>query len=339
MKVVTFGEIMLRLASPGNYRHFQQPLFEATFGGGEANVAVSLSNYGIDTRFVTKVPEHSIGQAAINSLRSLGVDTSCIVRGGERLGIYYLEKGASQRASDVIYDRKYSSIAMSCRTDFDWEKIFDGVELFHFTGITPAMGGELLEICKDACIEASKRNIIITCDLNYRKKMWSSEEANKAMAELSQYIDVCIANEEDSDKVFGIKAEHTDVDQGSLDHESYIEVARKLVEKFKFKKVAITLRESTSADDNKWAAMYYVQDKAYFSKEYDLHIVDRVGGGDSFAAGLIYGLLKEYEPQKTIDFAVAASALKHTIEGDFNRVSIHEVEHLMYGDGSGRVQR
>ena len=339
MKVVTFGEIMLRLASPGNYRHFQQPLFEATFGGGEANVAVSLSNYGIDARFVTKVPEHSVGQAAINSLRSLGVDTSCIVRGGERLGIYYLEKGASQRASDVIYDRKYSSIAMSCRTDFDWEKIFDGVELFHFTGITPAMGGELLEICKDACIEASKRNIIITCDLNYRKKMWSSEEANKAMAELSQYIDVCIANEEDSDKVFGIKAEHTDVDQGSLDHESYIEVARKLVDKFKFKKVAITLRESTSADDNKWAAMYYVQDKAYFSKEYDLHIVDRVGGGDSFAAGLIYGLLKEYEPQKTIDFAVAASALKHTIEGDFNRVSIREVEHLMYGDGSGRVQR
>lgn len=339
MKVVTFGEIMLRLASPGNYRHFQQPLFEATFGGGEANVAVSLSNYGIDARFVTKVPEHSIGQAAINSLRSLGVDTSCIVRGGERLGIYYLEKGASQRASDVIYDRKYSSIAMSCRTDFDWEKIFDGVELFHFTGITPAMGGELLEICKDACIEASKRNIIITCDLNYRKKMWSSEEANKAMAELSQYIDVCIANEEDSDKVFGIKAEHTDVDQGSLDHESYIEVARKLVDKFKFKKVAIALRESTSADDNKWAAMYYVHGKAYFSKEYDLHIVDRVGGGDSFAAGLIYGLLKEYEPQKTIDFAVAASALKHTIEGDFNRVSIREVEHLMYGDGSGRVQR
>ena len=339
MRVVTFGELMLRLAPEGYYRFIQVDKYGATFGGGEANVAVSLANYGVDVAFVSKIVKNPIGDAAVNSLRRYGVDTSLITRGGDRMGIYYLEKGASQRPSKVIYDRAHSSIAEATLEDFDWNKIFDGVDFFHFTGITPALGKNVAEITLKACQEAKKRNITISCDLNYRKKLWSKEEANKTMGELAKYIDVVIANEEDAADVFNIHSSKSDVTKGELNKEGYIEVAQKLVEKFGFKKVAITLRESISANDNRWSAMLYVDNKAYFSKTYNMHIVDRVGGGDSFGGGLIYSLLMGFDPQKTIEFAVGASCLKHSIEGDYNLVSVDEVMTLIGGDGSGRVQR
>lgn len=339
MRVVTFGELMLRLAPEGYYRFIQVDKYGATFGGGEANVAVSLANYGVDVAFVSKIVKNPIGDAAVNSLRRYGVDTSLITRGGDRMGIYYLEKGASQRPSKVIYDRAHSSIAEATLEDFDWNKIFDGVDFFHFTGITPALGKNVAEITLKACQEAKKRNITISCDLNYRKKLWSKEEANKTMSELAKYIDVVIANEEDAADVFNIHSSKSDVTKGELNKEGYIEVAQKLVEKFGFKKVAITLRESISANDNRWSAMLYVDNKAYFSKTYNMHIVDRVGGGDSFGGGLIYSLLMGFDPQKTIEFAVGASCLKHSIEGDYNLVSVDEVMTLIGGDGSGRVQR
>lgn len=338
-KIVTFGEIMLRLAPEGYYRFIQADSFGATYGGGEANVAISLANYGMDASFVTKLPKHEIGQAAINSLRKFGVDTDKIVRGGSRVGIYFLEKGASQRASKVIYDRAHSSIATASPSDFDWDKIFDGVQWFHFTGITPALGDNVAAICLDACKAAKNKGITISCDLNYRKNLWSREKAGQVMAELMEYVDVCIANEGDAGDVFGIWADDSDITGGKLSREGYQSVARKLVERFNFKKVAITLRSSISANDNDWAAMLYDGNSFYFSKTYSIHIVDRVGGGDSFGAGLIYSLLRGYEPQQAVEFAVAASCLKHTIEGDFNQVSVEEVEKLMGGDGTGRVQR
>ena len=338
-RVVTFGEIMLRLAPEGYYRFVQADKFGATYGGGEANVAVSLANYGLDARYVTKLPEHEIGQAAVNSLRKHGVDTSYIARGGSRVGIYFLEKGASQRASKVIFDRDGSSIKDAKAEDFDWDRIFEGVEWFHFTGITPALGKNLVEICIEACKKAKEKNITISCDLNYRKKLWTKQEAREAMTELCQYVDVCIANEEDASDVFGIAAENTDLTSGKVNHEGYISVAQQLAQKFQFKKVAITLRESISANDNGWSAMLYEDGKSYFSKKYMVHIVDRVGGGDSFGAGLIYSQVMGYGPQESIEFAAAASCLKHTIEGDFNMVSVDEVKKLAEGDGSGRVQR
>ena len=338
-KVVTFGELMLRLA-PENYLRFvQSEKYEATFGGAEANVAVSLVNYGIDASFVTKLPTHEIGQSAVNSLRKYGVDTSKIVRGGERVGVYYCEKGASQRPSKVIYDRAYSSIAMAKVEDFDWDKIFDGVSWFHFTGITPALSDELAEICEIALKKAKEKNITVSCDLNYRKKLWSKEKANKVMSELCKYVDYCIANEEDAKDVFNIEADNTDIYGGKLDRDGYISVAKKLMEKFNFKGVAITLRESKSANDNDWSGMLYTDGQAYFSKKYSVHIVDRVGGGDSFGGGLIYSLMNNYEPQQAIEFAVAASCLKHSIEGDYNLVTKEEVESLVGGNASGRVQR
>ena len=339
MKVITFGELMLRLAPEGYYRFTQVDKFGATFGGGEANVAVSLANYGIDVAFVSKIVANPIGDAAVNSLRKYGVDTSLITRGGDRLGIYYLEKGASQRPSKVVYDRAHSSISEATSKDFDWSKIFEGVTLFHFTGITPALGPNVAEITLEAVKEAKKRGITVTCDLNYRKKLWTKEQANKTMSELASYIDVVIANEEDAADVFNIHASHSDVTKGELNKEGYIEVAQKLIEKFGFKKVAITLRESVSANDNFWSAMLYSDGKAYFSRRYDMHIVDRVGGGDSFGGGLIYSLLNNFEPQKTIEFAVGASCLKHSIEGDYNLVSVDEVLSLIGGNASGRVQR
>ena len=338
-KVVTFGEIMLRLAPNGYYRFFQDDQMQATFGGGEANVAVSLANYGMDSVYVTKLPDHAIGQAAVNSLRYFGVDTSKITRGGERVGIYYLEKGASQRGSVCIYDRKYSSIQQATVKDFDWDEIFDGADWFHFTGITPALGENVVEICKEACIKAKEKGVKISCDLNYRGKLWTREQARKAMTELCQYVDVCISNEEDAKDVFGIEAENTDITGGKLNKEGYKSVAKQLSDKFNFEKVAITLRSSISANDNDWAAMLYDGNDYYFSKEYHLHIVDRVGGGDSFGAGLIYSLISGKSSKDTIEFAVAASALKHSIEGDFNRISVKEVEKLAGGDASGRVQR
>ena len=338
-KAVTFGELMLRLSPEGYLRFLQSEKYQATFGGAEANVAVSLANYGIDVAFVTKLPEHEIGQSVINSLRKFGVDTSKIVRGGERVGVFYCEKGASQRPSKVIYDRAYSAIAMAKKEDFDWDKIFDGVSWFHFTGITPALSDELVEICEEALKVAKCKNITISCDLNYRKKLWTKEKAGEVMAKLCKYVDYCIANEEDAKDVFGIEADNTDIYGGKLDRDGYISVAKKLTDKFGFKGVAITLRESKSANDNDWSGMLYTNGQAYFSKKYSIHIVDRVGGGDSFGGGLIYTLLNDYTPQQAIEFAVAASCLKHSIEADYNMVSVAEVQNLAGGDASGRVQR
>ncbi len=339
MKVVTFGEVMLRLA-PENYLRFvQSEKYEASFGGAEANVAVSLANYGVDAAFVTKLPAHEIGQAAVNSLRKFGVDTTKIVRGGDRVGIYYCEKGASQRPSKVIYDRAGSAIAAAKAGDFDWDKIFEGVNWFHFTGITPALSDETAKITLEACKKAKEKGITISCDLNFRKKLWSKEKAGKVMGEVCKYVDYCIANEEDAKDVFGIEADNTDINTGKLDRNGYISVAKKLTERFNFKGVAITLRESLSANDNNWSAMLYTNGEAVFSKKYAMHIVDRVGGGDSFGGGLIYSLLNGYDAQKTIEFAVAASCLKHSIEGDYNMVSVAEVEALAGGNASGRVQR
>ncbi len=338
-KIITFGELMLRLA-PENYLRFvQSEKYEATFGGAEANVAVSLANYGMDVAFVSKLPAHEIGQAAVNSLRKYGVDTTYVARGGERVGIYYCEKGASQRPSKVIYDRAYSSIATAQKADFDWDKIFGGASWFHFTGITPALSDGVADICLQACKKAKEKNITVSCDLNFRKKLWSKEKAGAVMGELCKYVDYCIANEEDAKDVFGIEAENSDITGGKLDKEGYISVAEKLTEKFHFKGVAITLRESKSANDNDWSGMLYTGGKAYFSKKYSMHIVDRVGGGDSFGAGLIYSLISGYESQKAIEFAVAASCLKHSIEGDYNMVSLAEVNALANGNATGRVQR
>ncbi len=338
-KIVTFGEIMLRLAPEGYYRFLQAESFGATFGGGEANVAVSLANYGCDAAFVTKLPKHEIGQMAVNSLRKFGVDTSKITRGGERVGIYFVEKGASQRPSKVVYDRAYAAIAMADTSDFDWDSIFEGVDWFHFTGITPALGDNVAAICLEACKAAKAHGVKISCDLNYRKKLWSREKAGQVMAELMPFVDVCIANEEDASDVFGINAANTDVTSGKVNHEGYRDVAKQLKDRFGFEYVAITLRSSISANDNDWAAMLYDGNECYFSRQYHMHIVDRVGGGDSFGAGLIYSLLNGKSCQDTIEFAVAASCLKHSIEGDYNMVSVAEVESLAGGNASGRVQR
>jgi len=338
-RIVTFGEIMLRLAPNGYYRFFQNDQMQATFGGGEANVAVSLANYGLDAAFITKLPTHAIGQGAVNALRMLGVDTSFIVRGGDRVGIYYLEKGASQRGSVCIYDRAHSAIQEAVPSDFDWDAIFQGSDWFHFTGITPALGSNLVEICKQACQAAKAHGLKVSCDLNYRGKLWTREQARAAMTDLCRYVDVCISNEEDAKDVFGIAAENTDITGGKLDKEGYKSVARQLMDRFGFERVAITLRTSISASDNDWAGMLYDGKDFCFSKEYHLHIVDRVGGGDSFAGGLIYALLNDKTTQETVEFAAAASALKHSVEGDFNRLTLGEVEKLAGGDASGRVQR
>lgn len=338
-KVITFGELMLRLAPEGYLRFVQADTFEATFGGGEANVAVSLSNYGIDTAFVTKLPKHEIGQMAVNSLRKYGVDTSEIVRGGDRVGIYYIEKGASQRPSKVIYDRAYSSIYTAKNEDFDWDKIFDGAEWFHFTGITPALNPTVASICLDACKAAKAHGVKVSCDLNFRKKLWSREEARETMTKLMPYVSVCISNEEDAYDVFGIAPENNDVNSGKLNEDGYKSVAKQLMDRFGFEKVAITLRTSISANDNKWAAMLYDGKEYCFSRSYNMHIVDRVGGGDSFGGGLIYSQLSGMSTRDSIEFAVAASCLKHSIEGDYNFVTVDEVKALAGGNASGRVQR
>ena len=340
-KIITFGELMLRL-QPYNYERFvQASQVEFSFGGGEANVAVSLANYGLDAAYVTKLPAHAIGQAAVNSLRRYGVDTSMIVRGGDRIGIYYNEKGASQRGSVCIYDRANSAIAQASANDFNWDEIFDSAEWFHFTGITPALGENVAAICLDACKAAKAKGVKISCDLNYRGKLWTREKARQTMSELCKYVDVCISNEEDAKDVFGIEAEATDIYGGTLNHEGYKSVAKQLADKFGFEMVAITLRESHSASANGWSGMLYnAKDEEYcFSKKYELTIIDRVGGGDSFGGGLIYALLSGKSTQQAVEFAVAASALKHSIGGDYNMVTTAEVEKLAGGDGSGRIQR
>jgi 2-dehydro-3-deoxygluconokinase len=338
-KIITFGEIMLRLAPEGYYRFVQAGSYGAAYGGGEANVAVSLANFGMDAAFVTKLPKHEIGQAAVNKLREFGVDTSLIVRGGNRVGIYFLEKGASQRPSKVIYDRAHSAIAQAEQADFDWKRIFEGASWFHFTGISPALSDKAAAITADACKAAKEASLTVSCDLNYRKNLWPREKAAEVMGGLMKYVDLCIANEEDAADVFGIHAEDTDVSSGKISRSGYEQVAAALTERFGFKQVAITLRESLSANDNNWAAMLYSDGAAYFSKKYAVRIVDRVGGGDSFGAGIIYGMLNKMNFQESLEFAVAASCLKHSIEGDFNQVSVDEVKKLSSGDASGRVQR
>lgn len=338
-RIVCFGEIMLRLSPPGYTRFVQANSFDVVYGGGEANVSVSLANYGMDAAFVSRVPDNSIGDSAVNELRRYGVDTSYIVRGGERLGIYFLEKGASQRPSKVIYDRKYSAISEAKPGDLDWRTIFNGASWFHFTGITPALGDKPAALALEAVKCAKEMGLKVSCDLNFRKNLWTSDKAGKVMGELMQYVDVCIANEEDAEKVFGIKADNSDISGGKLSHEGYKKVAAELKSRFGFEKVAITLRGSISASDNVWAAMLYDGTNYYFSKSYPVHIVDRVGGGDSFGGGLIYALSNGYTAGDAIEFATAASCLKHSIEGDFNHATLSEVKSLMGGDGSGRVQR
>jgi len=302
-------------------------------------VAVSLANYGKDAYFVTKLPKHEIGQSAVNELRRYGVNTDMIVRAGDRVGIYFCEKGASQRPSKVIYDRAHSAISEAKREDFNWKEIFQDAEWFHFTGITPALSDECAAITLEAVKAAKEAGVTVSVDLNFRKKLWSSEKAGKVMGEIVEYCDVVIANEEDAEMVFGIKAEETDIAGGTLSNEGYKNVAKTLVERFGLKYVAITLRESFSASDNGWSAMLYDGSEFYSSKRYKMHIVDRVGGGDSFGAGLIYGLTSGLSNEDSLEYAVAASCLKHSVEGDFNLVSIEEVETLMNGDASGRVQR
>jgi len=339
MKVVTFGEIMMRLATPGRLRFGQAKELELTYGGGEANVAVSLANFGLDAAFVSRLPKNPFGDGAIQVLRGLGVDTSQIARGGERIGIYFLETGASQRASVVVYDRAGSAVSQVKPGQFDWAEIFEGADWFHFTGITPALGPDVAAATKEACIAAKAAGLTVSCDLNYRKKLWTPAEAQATMTELMQWVDVAIGNEEDSEKVFGIKSNNADITSGQVDAEGYEQVARTMAEKFNFSTVAITLRESRSADNNGWSAMLLHEGKALKSQIYDVNIVDRVGGGDSFAGGLIYGLATGRSGQDALEFAVAASCLKHSISGDFNLVSVGEVESLVKGDGSGRVQR
>ena len=339
-KVVTLGEIMLRLSTPGNSRFVQSDSFDVVYGGGEANVAVSCANYGHDAYFVTKLPTHEIGQCAVNALRKYGVHTNYIARGGDRVGIYYLETGASMRASKVIYDRANSAIAEADPKDFDFDKIMEGADWFHWSGITPAISDKAAELTKLACEAAKRHGVIVSVDLNFRKKLWTSEKAISIMRPLMQYVDVCIGNEEDAELCLGFKPE-ADVTGGKTDAAGYKAIFKEMAEKFGFKYVVSTLRESFSATHNGWKALIYNGKEFYESKRYDINpIIDRVGGGDSFSGGLIHGLLTYSTDQgKALEFAVAASALKHTIPGDFNLVSASEVEGLAGGDASGRVQR
>lgn len=338
-KVVTLGEIMLRLSTPGYERFVQAESFDAIYGGGEANVAVSLANYGYDAYYITKLPEHEIGQAAVNALRKYGVKTDYIKRGGERVGIYYSETGASSRASKVIYDRANSAISEADKSEFDFDEIFKDAKWFHTSGITPAISKKGAEITKEAMKAAKKAGAKVSIDLNYRAKLWTPEEAQVVMKELMQYVDVCIGNEEDASLSLGFTPKGLDVSSGKLDSSAYEEIFKQMKEEFGFEYVVSTLRESHSASDNGWSGIIYDGKEFYQSRKYDLRIVDRVGGGDSFAAGLITGLLDGKGPKEALEFAVAASALKHTIKGDFNQVSREEVERLAGGDASGRVQR
>ena len=341
MKYLTFGEIMLRLKSPGHERFFQSPMLEATFGGGEANVAVSLANYGEDVGFLSVLRKNAIGDECIKELRRFGVDTSRVVRGGERLGIYFLETGANQRPSKVVYDREYSAIALAKPGDIDWDKAFEGVDWFHITGITPAISESAMELSLESVKEAKKRGITVSCDLNYRKNLWKyGKKAAEVMRELANYVDVAIANEEDVQKSLEITTD-VNVESGELDRAKYKALGDKVLETYpNMKCIAITLRESKSADWNGWAACLNDRENFYVSKRYEIRdIVDRVGGGDSFGGGLLYGLTHYEDKQQALEFAVAASCLKHSILGDFNRVDVAEVEKLMGGDGTGRVQR
>jgi 2-dehydro-3-deoxygluconokinase len=338
-KVVTLGEIMLRLSTPDYKRFVQADSFDVTYGGGEANVAVALTNYGLQGIFVSKVPENAIGQAAINHLRRFGVDTNFIARGGKRLGIYFLETGASMRASQVIYDRADAAIAEAEIADFDFDQIFDGASWFHTTGITPALSDKAAALTEAALKAAKEKGITTSIDLNYRKKLWSKEKAKEVMTRLCQYVDICIGNEEDAETTLGFKSKGTDVTKGELNLAGYKDVFQQMKEKFGFKYIASTLRESHSASDNGWSALVYDGKEFYHSKQYEVRIIDRVGSGDSFASGFIYALVSGMNLKDAAEFGVAASALKHTIPGDLNHATLSEVQGLMKGDASGRVQR
>ena len=341
-KVITMGEIMLRLSTPNFEKFIQADEFDVNYGGGEANVAVSLANYGHEAEFVTAVPDNEIGECAVASLRKYNVGTKHIARCGERLGIYYLESGSSMRPSKVVYDRAHSSISTATAADFDFDAIFQGADWFHFTGITPAVSDSAAVLTEEALKAARKHGVKVSVDLNFRKKLWTSEKAQKVMKNLMQYVDVCIGNEEDAEKVLGFKPGNTDVTSGDLELSGYQDIFKQMVAKFNFEYVISSLRVSHSASDNGWSACIYKRDtqEFYHSREYHIApIVDRVGGGDSFAAGVICGMLDGKEFKDALEFGVAASALKHTIPGDFNLVSRADVENLCGGDGSGRVQR
>ena len=341
MKFLTFGEIMLRLRAPGHERFFQSNMMEATFGGGEANVAVSLANYGEDAAFLTVLPENALGDECVRELRRFGVDTKRILRGKGRMGIYFLEAGANQLPSKVVYDREYSAISLAKPGDIDWDKAFEGIDWFHITGITPAISESAMELSLESVKEAKQRGITVSCDLNYRKNLWKyGKKASEVMRELAKYVDVAIANEEDVQKALEITVD-VNVESGELDREKYRVLGNKVLEAYpNMKCIAITLRESHSADWNGWAACLNDGKNFYVSKKYEIRdIVDRVGGGDSFAGGLIYGLNHYEDKQSALEFAVAASCLKHSIPGDFNRVTVSDVTKLMGGDGTGRVQR
>jgi 2-dehydro-3-deoxygluconokinase len=338
-KVVTLGEIMLRLSTPDFKRFVQADNFDVTYGGGEANVAAALCNYGLQGTFVSKIPNNPIGQSAINHLRRYGVDTQFIARGGKRLGIYFLETGASMRASQVVYDRADAAISDVDISEFDFDKIFEGASWFHTTGITPALSDKAAALTEAALKAAKEKGITTSIDLNYRKKLWTKDKAKEVMTRLCEYVDVCIGNEEDAEITLGFKGQGTDVTKGELNLEGYKDAFRQMKEKFNFKYIASTLRESHSASDNGWSALVYDGNEYYHSKEYEVRIVDRVGGGDSFASGFIYGLVSGMAMKDATEFAVAASALKHTIPGDLNHATLDEVKVLMEGDASGRVQR
>jgi 2-dehydro-3-deoxygluconokinase len=338
-KIVTLGEIMLRLSTPGFQRFVQADSFDVTYGGGDANVSAALCNYGLQGVFISKVPDNPIGQSAINHLRRYGVDTQFIVRGGSRLGIYFLETGASARASQVVYDRAGASIAEADASEFDFDKIFEGADWFHTTGITPALSDKAAALTLAALKAAKAKGVTTSIDLNYRKKLWSVEKAQEVMTELCQHVDVCIGNEEDAEKCLGFKSKGTDVTKGELNLDGYRDIFSRMKEKFNFKYIASTLRESHSASDNGWSALVYDGKEFYHSKEYEVRIVDRVGSGDSFASGFIYGLITGMPMNEAAEFGVAASALKHTIPGDLNHATLSEVMTLVKGDASGRVVR
>lgn len=338
-KIVTLGEIMLRLSPKGNYRFVQSDSFQVIPGGGEANVAVSLANYGHASYFVSKLPAHEIGQIAVNGLRRYGVNTDYIVRGGDRVGLYYAETGASMRPSKVIYDRANSSIAEADPSDFNFDEIMEGADWFHWSGITPAISDKAAELTRLACEAAKRHHVTVSVDLNFRKKLWTSEKAIAVMRPLMKYVDVCIGNEEDAQLCLGFKPD-ADVEGGKTDAEGYYGIFKGMMKEFGFKYVVSTLRESFSATHNGWKALIYDGKEFYQSKHYDINpIIDRVGGGDSFSGGLIHGMLTYKDQAKALEFAVAASALKHTIPGDFNVVSTSEVESLAGGNANGRVQR
>ncbi|HDK25541.1 MAG TPA: sugar kinase [Candidatus Atribacteria bacterium] len=338
-KVITFGEIMLRLSTPVYRRLIQTDSFDVTYGGGEANVSISLANFGLDCYYVTKLPNNYIGDAALNHLRRFGVRTNYITRGGKRLGVYFLETGASQRPSRVIYDRAHSAISEAQIDDFNWDDIFQDACWFHFTGITPAISDSAAELTLKAVKKAKENNLKVSCDLNYRGKLWSTKKANQIMTPLMDYVDIAIGNEEDAEKIFSIKAPKSEIRAGKLNEAGYRVVAQELSNRFNLEIVAITLRESYSASDNGWSAMAYDRKNYYNSTKYKIHIVDRVGGGDAFAGGLIYSLIKGKELAEALEFGVAASCLKHTIPGDFNLFNEEEVRLLQEGNVSGRVQR